>query len=80
MFSLPDLTEPFLSMIRNGSWRHYSITTRQDSRRVIIRFIEVFYRRWNTRADSNGLPPTTAMANVVIKKTAITSRCPTHKN
>ena len=51
----------FLSL-KNEFYHYHSFTTRQEARRGVMKYIEVFYNRWRPHSNNDGLPPATTMA------------------
>ena len=56
------MAESAFSTLKNEFYDQHSFTTRQDARRAVMRYIEVFYHRWRPHTNNGGLPPATAMA------------------
>jgi hypothetical protein len=57
------VAESAFSSLKNEFCHHHSLTTRQEARRGVMKYIEVFYDRWRPHSNNNdGLPPATAMA------------------
>ena len=56
------VAESAFSSLKNEFYHHHSFTTRQDARRGVMKYIEVFYNRWRPHSNNDGLPPATAMA------------------
>jgi putative transposase len=56
------VAESLFSSLKNEFYHHHSFTTRQDARRGVMKYIEVFYNRWRPHTNNDGLPPATAMA------------------
>lgn len=54
--------ESAFSSLKNEFYHHHSFTARQEARRGVMRYIEVFYNRWRPHSNNEGLPPATAMA------------------
>lgn len=55
------VAESAFSSLKNEFY-HHSFTTRQEARRGVMKYIEVFYNRWRPHSNNDGLPPATAMA------------------
>ncbi len=56
------VAESAFSSLKNEFYHHHSFTTRQEARRGVMKYIEVFYNRWRPHSNNDGLPPATAMA------------------
>jgi transposase InsO family protein len=61
------VAESAFSSLKNEFYHHHSFTTREQARRGVMRYIEVFYNRWRPHSNNDGLPPATAMANFKTK-------------